>query len=181
MSESYYSTVYLTVSCIRQEARILYPFDPLVELPIYFPNITLIKYSSLSFEDQLIAIKTHPYGFSIKGVKTGKMQIYYNDANQCIERQRFTITHELGHLLLNHTGCLETTNFEERCADCFARNILSPVDIIEKNEIPLSVCDISQYFGISLSAAQVRLNLYHIDKINTITPIYPTIYTPIYV
>ena len=172
MTESHYTTVYQTVSTIRKEVNIKYPFDPLTQLPLYFPNIKLIKYSSLSPADQQLIEHAYPYGFSTKGSRSGIMQIYYNDKGQYPARQRFTIAHELGHLFLNHTGQLATTDFEENCANCFARNILSPVDVIEGAELPLQIDILSQFFGISFSAAQVRLNLYQVDKMNSIVPVY---------
>lgn len=172
MTESHYAPVYQTVSTIRKEVNIQYPFDPLTQLSLYFPNIKLIKYSSLSPVDQQIIEQAYPYGFSTKGASSGIMQIYYNDKGQYPARQRFTIAHELGHLFLNHTGQLETTDFEENCANCFARNILSPVDVIEGAELPLQIDILSQFFGISPSAAQVRLNLYQVDKMNSIVPVY---------
>lgn len=172
MIRSYYATVYSTLLQVRHRVNILYPFDPITQLTTYFPEIKLIKYSSLEPSDILTAKKTHPYGFSIVGISTGSMQIYYNDLNQCLERQRFTIAHELGHLLLGHSGLLNTSRFEERCADCFARNILSPVDVIEEVDLPLETTIISQYFGITTSAAQMRVDFFNTDKMNSIVPAY---------
>lgn len=168
MIHSCYATVYSTLLRVRHKANITYPFDPITQLTNYFPEIKLIKYSSLDPVDIATAKKTHPYGFSITGVATGSMQIYYNDLNQCLKRQRFTIAHELGHLMLGHVGILKTSRLEERCADCFARNILSPVDIIEEVDLPLKVSTISKYFGITASAAQMRVAFFNTDKMNSI-------------
>ena len=104
MIHSCYAAVYSTLLRVRHRANIAYPFDPITQLTNYFPEIKLIKYSSLDPVDLATAKKTHPYGFSIIGVTTGSMQIYYNDLNQCLKRQRFTIAHELGHCVLNHDG-----------------------------------------------------------------------------
>nr|DAQ85419.1 MAG TPA: IrrE protein [Caudoviricetes sp.] len=172
MIHSCYAAVYSTLLQVRHRTNITYPFDPITQLTNYFPEIKLIKYSSLDPVDIAIAKKTHPYGFSIVGVTTGSMQIYYNDLNQCLKRQRFTIAHELGHLLLRHVGMLKTSRFEERCADCFARNILSPVDIIEEVDLPLETTIISEYFGITASAAQMRVDFFNTDKKNSIIPAY---------
>lgn len=113
MINSCYATVYSTLLRVRHRANITYPFDPITQLTNYFPEIKLIKYSSLDPVDLATAKKTHPYGFSIIGITTGSMQIYYNDLNQCLKRQRFTIAHELGHLMLGHVGMLKTSRFEE--------------------------------------------------------------------
>jgi len=54
------------------------------------------------------------------------------DSNEVADRQRFTLAHELGHLLFGDRAHVDTiegrrTALEVRC-DEFARNLLIPVD-----------------------------------------------------
>ncbi|GAA0179064.1 hypothetical protein SH2C18_20100 [Clostridium sediminicola] len=99
--------------------------------------------------------------------------IYYNDTKNNPGLKRFTIAHELGHILLKHhhdasTELLLRKNISqlkykryENEANCFARNLLCPVPLVS-TDIPIN--DIMKAFDISYSAAKTRLNFYEIDN-----------------
>ena len=99
--------------------------------------------------------------------------IAYNGKSR-LERQRFTIAHELGHFILHrnrqpsfncdkqsvHTG-IETLRSIEREADDFASNLLMPGDLlrdwISSQRIDFRVLgDIAQRFQVSLEALCIR-------------------------
>lgn len=94
----------------------------------------------------------------------GKMRIFYND--RCsIGRQRFTVAHELGHIILGHVydGQYTLVNREpapgdnphETQANQFAARILAPACVLHALGITRAE-DISRICNISLPAAQFR-------------------------
>ncbi len=100
--------------------------------------------------------------------------IAYNDDPKLGARKRFTLMHEVGHIYLNHLkdfdmtllyrGSLskEENKVLENEANVFARNVLVPVSIY-LNLKDKSPTNVAQYFGISLSAAQTRINFINTD------------------
>lgn len=82
---------------------------------------------------------------------TGQTIILYS--NTCNEQQaRFTIMHELGHILLDHN------NFKgsiEKEANSFAARILMPVGILKKINV-LTAEKIADVCNVSLEAAEFR-------------------------
>ena len=77
--------------------------------------------------------------------------ICYND-DPCVNpaRRRFSLAHELGHFALHHHRGYE---YEEREADCFARNLLAPRLYAILHDIPFE--DYQTVFGISAAAARM--------------------------
>lgn len=65
-------------------------------------------------------------GASIR-TKKGVYKIFYDDYN-VIERQRFTIMHEIGHIQLSHR---ENSDYAEKCADHYASYALAPSPIVD--------------------------------------------------
>lgn len=61
--------------------------------------------------------------------------IIFWDDTQSIERQRATIAHELGHIVLRHTegsrGCVDCAHCAEMQADSFALNFLFPEERVK--------------------------------------------------
>lgn len=80
------------------------------------------------------------------------------------ERARFTIFHELGHLLLAHSRTFHrdgTVSFpiyenSEWQADQFAAEILMPLEIIVERGLT-EACQLQDAFGVSYQAATYRL------------------------
>lgn len=63
--------------------------------------------------------------------------IFYNQ-NHHVRRQRFTVAHEIGHLLMGTTHSNSAITFEdsneyEKEADCFASELLMPTDWLKKD------------------------------------------------
>ena len=113
-------------------------------------------YSSLSERKQKICFGISDDACIMKGT------IYYNDMI-LKDRIRFTLMHELGHLLLEH---FEKSDIEEDEADYFASCILAPRIMIhhlkQTNKYSqVTADDIHEYFGISISAANRALMDYH--------------------
>jgi len=98
----------------------------------------------------------------------------FKNANDGMPRDRFTLAHEIGHLSLNHEsgipayGSLRENREEVEAfrdpdwqANCFAGAFLIPSFMIEmlsnKLKRRLMTSDIANYFGVSHSAAETRL------------------------
>ena len=82
--------------------------------------------------------------------------IFYNDRKPLL-RQRFTIAHELGHVMLGHK---EHSNLAEMEADHFAAAALCPLPLLSLYDIR-DVREISRIFRISEESARLRLQSLH--------------------
>ena len=84
-------------------------------------------------------------------------------ANESRERQRFTVAHELGHILLGHVGKYKLVNREpspndnpiEQAANVFASRLLAPACVLWGCKVK-SVDEIMRMCGISRAAAEFR-------------------------
>lgn len=85
----------------------------------------LIPYSQISHKARSI-LKEHEISGTSGRTKEGVYKIFYDDSH-CIERQRSTIMHEIGHILLGHK---EDSAYAEKCANYFAAYSLAPPPII---------------------------------------------------
>lgn len=95
-----------------------------------------------------------------------------------IPRKRFTVAHELGHILLGHVGEYELVNREpgpsdnpvEREANVFASRLLAPACVLWGCGVKTAE-DIQNIAGISKQAAEYRMErmelLYQRDKFLT--------------
>lgn len=96
--------------------------------------------------------------------KSGEWTIVYND-NEPRERVRYTIAHELGHILLGHElragfghyrkAGGERKPIEETQADEFAARVLAPACVMWALDVH-TADDIAALCGISKQAAQIR-------------------------
>lgn len=91
----------------------------------------------------------------------GKIYIIVND-NQSIQRQRFSIMHELGHYLLGHLGDTPLSRDydsirpeEEQAADKFAADVLMPACVLWALNIHTAE-EIVDLCNVSMQAAQIR-------------------------
>lgn len=81
--------------------------------------------------------------------------VLYNAAVTDTRRRNFTLAHEIGHILLEHTDDGDRQEWE---ADRFAAQLLLPRVLVEQLvrlwEGTLSAADLSGIFGVSQSAAR---------------------------
>jgi Zn-dependent peptidase ImmA (M78 family)/DNA-binding XRE family transcriptional regulator len=91
-----------------------------------------------------------------------KYPVIVVNGNFPVERKRFTLLHELGHLLLNLQNCEE--NDEEKFCNKFSSEFLLPKDIVikefggKRNHITLpELISTQQKYGISIPAIIYRL------------------------
>src|SRR5699024_1636849 len=116
----------------------------------------IIPYKETDIE--LMQISKDGYTFR----EDNKFSIFYNK-NKPKVRQRFTIGHEIGHIILYHhlyvPSKILTNNKNkgiwESQADTFAQNLLIPTELAEDLE-DHSVTDIAQFLGVSKEMVEVR-------------------------
>jgi len=148
--------------------------NKLTSIPIDIEKIA----NSLGVQIKLSKLEDNISGFLY--LKNENPVIFVNNIHP-VPRQRFTIAHELGHLILNHNGDLfvdkehvlyrdsrskEGSLKLEREANRFAAELLMPeemiIDEIVENEIdlddPKKLNDLAKKFKVSTQALTIRLN-----------------------
>lgn len=151
------------VNVARDKAKKL-----LVDVGIIKPPVFMV-----AIVDQLkknYDLSIYPWNFSnnIDGIQTmeGRVVAIGYNQEQHPHRQRFTIAHEIGHLLLGHTQKgglgfdLESKKPEEIEANKFAAELLMPMEMlkfdVEKNN--LNVKEIATKYNVSEIAVWWRLS-----------------------
>lgn len=121
-----------------------------------FKGIKLIKVS----DDEIFSSVNE--GMSVR-VGYNRYGIIYN-ANKPINRIKFTIAHELGHILLGHLDFAKNTPDmnKELEADTFASNLLAPPRLIQYAQFNFDDFEytpqyIAKLFNVSEACAKVRL------------------------
>lgn len=119
-------------------------------------NINLIKYSSLS---TMTTMKLYAQGNedAVTHVDNKNIKIFYNDL-KIPERIRFSLMHEIGHIVLKH---LENSQIAEIEANFFAAYSLAPTAVIAYFE-PTTCTDIAKRFYISNKCAENRMEQYQL-------------------
>jgi len=129
-------------------------------------NVAIHKYSetaqrfNLSFE-KFHKLASSDYGFSIKNINKNRYEIFYNDYKSDTTI-RFTLAHELGHIVLEHNKDGYKENKE---ANCFARNYLCPIPIVIGMNIE-SVLDYTDAFFVSPLMAETAIHFKQMDYEN---------------
>lgn len=94
-----------------------------------------------------------------------KKTIYLNESKGTIQRRRFTLAHELGHIVLDHpinpiiyrnSEVDENQSPTEIQANIFARDLLMPAGVLAKLHVT-TVDEIMQICNVSRISAQIRL------------------------
>ena len=123
----------------------------------------LITYFEIN-EDKTI------YGFSTFDEASQRFVIYVDDLNAKENKQRFSIAHEIGHIVLNHR---ENSYENEKEADYFAGYLLCPdcVCINDKifAKIKSGIKYLMSWFGISLDTAMICFQ--HIENRKNAKPV----------
>jgi len=130
----------------RQLAR-----DVLKALKVKEPPVDLRAVVEYLSKSRNITIEILPYSLPDKvsgaHAKKGQKHIVTYNRNHHPRRQRFTIAHELGHLLLEHVDVqnieedLASRNPEETAANTFAAELLAPLELL-KNDFKEGVRDV---------------------------------------
>ena len=124
-----------------------FPIDCIEILRIL--NIQLVPYDRLSQDKLNACMKISPDAFCMNET------IYYNSYN-IYTRIRFSVMHELGHILMNHAANDPDKELE---ADLFASWMLSPrVDLILCKK--LTNAEVARRYDVSIKAAEVIIEDY---------------------
>ena len=116
-------------------------------------GVVIVPYSSKSEQKRSLMMLESEDGFSAK--KDGVWYIFYND-DRSYGRINNTLSHECGHIVLDHT---EESELAEAEAKFFAKYALAPPVLIHKLELK-DAYDVYKHFDISLEAADYAFSYY---------------------
>lgn len=163
---------------VLQKYNGVYPQIDILAIAHNYPQVKLHTFSEFASRLGItVADFTNEHsesdtGFTVYDTLNQRWLMFYNDT-KCETTIRFTIAHELGHIVLKHT---EDTLIADKEANCFARNVLCPVPIRCELEL-LTQDDYCLAFNISDAMAQVVISLNHNDIYYITKNSYDTIST----
>ena len=113
----------------------------------------VVPYSKVTIElkDFYEEIMYTDWGFTIE--YNEQYFIFYNDSIK-IGSQRFTIAHEIGHIVLEHFLSSDATTREKE-ANLFASRLLMPLNVLNECKVQ-SKKEIEMLCGVSFTAASYR-------------------------
>lgn len=118
-------------------------------------------HSLYGFPKQLL-LEQSEFGFTIfRGKDNARIILYNEDKPLC--NMRFTLAHEIGHAILNHSE--ENQLWEEQEANCFARNFLCPVPAVYAFSAETEI-DYVNLFTVSAQMANISSGKRELDKLN---------------
>lgn len=122
-------------------------------------NIKLVKYSHLNEEQREAARQLCNGGMKFSIIdKTGiSRQVVFYDDSAPLGRQRFSILHEIGHIVLGHKQDSELAEAE---ADFFAKFAIAPPMLVSMTR-PSDYMDIAHSFGLSAECAYNSMSYYN--------------------
>ncbi len=134
------------------------------------PNIKICSYSTaakrfgISHNGFTYNFASSEHGFTVADYDNDRFIIYYNDWKDD-KTIRFTMAHELGHIVLRHH---EDNDVENKEANCFARNILCPIQVVRDFHL-LTPKDYVDCFSISMPMAKAAFanlssDMHYIEK-----------------
>lgn len=151
---------FLDIICDIYEQNLISDFGYSLKNLCNSLEINLIPYSSFGNDIDKF-IKFEEDGFSLLNSVNRKCEIYYNDKIYPKRRIKFTIPHELGHILLGHPlYSHEETKTEKWQADLFANELYCPQAFMIHYKL-LTSSDLVSNFGITWRYAETLL-----DKLN---------------
>lgn len=149
-----------SVGFIRKLARNLVKKCKIISPPIKISDIFKVV-------DKKIEVKGIDLGTD-DGFSVGGSIINYNSTSSVL-RQRFTVAHELGHILLGHNSSfrninINSTETNEKSANIFAAELLVPLPIVKKENLILeSLTSISSKYQVSKDMMLWSLKNLHLD------------------
>lgn len=119
-------------------------------------NVNLIPYS-LYDSDKSILLSVSEDAFCCYNVRSGKYEIFYNDEIRPKGRIKFSIPHELGHVVMNHPIRLRRDPYCETEANLFGNELYVPQAFIIYYGFKTK-SDLMANFQITESYAKVLLD-----------------------
>ncbi len=149
-----YQKIEEAVTCLYKELKI--KKTPIkVSTIIKKKGYVLVPYSQLNRKKVSALLEENINGTSFFDLRLNNYVIYYND-NRVIEYQRFTIMHEIGHILLGHKEESELARME---ANYFAAYALAPSPLIHLFSCE-DFIDLISIFKISRQCAEICFGRY---------------------
>lgn len=138
------------------------------------------NWKALSYEefgkDLIGLMKISKDGFSV--LNDGNYYIFYNPFSGNSGRLNFTLSHEIGHIVLEHHKTTDRkilmygeNNYLENQANIVARNILMPAKTTSELLEVKSIKELAEIFEVSPEMAAVRVNqlktdLYYLNLVS---------------
>ena len=121
-------------------------------------GIVLVKYSEVNEKKRKACKEFSKDGFCLEKEINGQslLCIYYDDT-MYERRIRFTIMHEIGHIILDHS---EHSDLAESEANFFAKYALAPPPLIHKYKLE-DYYELAEVFQLSLECAMNAMRSYH--------------------
>lgn len=120
-------------------------------------GIILVPYSSYYKQIYKLLLFDED-GFNIINKRSNACEIYYNDLIEPKQRIKFTIPHEIGHIMLGHNLKLkQETQAQNREANFFANEFYCPSILMFHFELT-TISKMISTFGISAQYAEVLLD-----------------------
>lgn len=157
--ERYFFISHLSRSCLIKSKITGLPVS--LNKIIKFYGWRVISYSILKNKNIEIfnEIMINNLGFTEK-TNNNKYIIFYDDQKP-ITTQRFTIAHEIGHILLYHFNCPRSSREKE--ANMFAARILMPMCLLYECKVENSQ-EVMTLFNVSSLSAEFRYKRYNLVR-----------------
>lgn len=162
---------------MKKNTRYRYATNKAYEILLYNNSTFPIDVFNINIPDMIIKIISMQYysskcnvklkdltqngtfndGYIILEKGRNRATVLYNENIECVERKRFTIAHEIGHIVLGHEGY---SIINEKEADVFASQLLLPHCILErliKLGKKIDVEYLNLKFGLSHEAAKISI------------------------
>lgn len=146
-----------------------------------YKNIKLCTYTSaaqkmgITHNEFTYQMASSEHGFTVADYANNHFIVFFNNLKDD-STIRFTLMHELGHIILMHSSDNDTSKKE---ANCFARNILCPVQIVREYKLK-SAKEYSECFGISMPMANACIGHFKSDMYYITNELYNAVNDNIY-
>lgn len=183
MTPNYTKALKKSIEVLKQYGIGSAPID-IFKIVNQIPNLKTCTYSEFAEKqnctvDEIINLFESDLGAIVRDKCKNNYAIYYNDTKYNSALDRFTISHELGHYFLNHykkitKDILDRGGFGEKEysvlekeANCFARNLLSPVPLYNRivPDIITQKWRVMETFNISYEAMKARIDFLGLDNL----------------
>lgn len=95
----------------------------------------------------------------------GRHTVFSINSRLSLGRKRFTIAHEIGHLLLGHLECTQHNAWHERDANRFASELLMPEDILAYEWCWYDLPSLARRYAVSVQAMCIRIKPYNLELV----------------
>lgn len=166
ITQNYINKYRFATNILIESNVMFFPLNPVKIANKY--NIIVISYEKFEKEglgSQSDCLKISNDGFCFS--KNNKYFIVYNDKITSKNRRRFTITHELAHILLGHidnNGYKHNISQMESEANMLTSFLLAPITVAHMCDVN-SEKEMGEIFGLSKETSKIIYNNYNILRL----------------